>query len=485
MLEVSLKAEAVADLERYGPSHRCYEPQPLATPHCSRHAGFSDPDRTETLLRRGSDTTTDLPRERQVFTMSAIHPMIDEREREKVGGAQAKHGLMASLHSASSPMAHDISGTRHTQNQALTRSAMTHDASTSKPQTFGNRTPAKHGFVADALVREAAAGFPAETHTVDFGGARTPPEARPGRHAWQATGDIVLPQAIPMWLVVSVVTHVGLFAVLPGTSQNRTQAAAISATPQEVEVEWVSEPEAQEEMLARSGSAEAASEEGAEAGAVAAVPKPSVRAPTPDRVTQRIEANDSTVAAAVSDIKPESVTPERSASEPPSEHAKAAIEAAPDGVFPAATTNTAGVASATGPSGAVAANAANARVGSGAASASGQEGPVQARRGLEGGADLRGLAAGYLASLGKFIARSQHYPSAARRAEMEGTVLLDLAIDGSGRILGTRVRRSSGYPLLDEAATTSVAALGQLPAPPGALGWTKRALTLPIVYQLR
>lgn len=97
----------------------------------------------------------------------------------------------------------------------------------------------------------------------------------------------------------------------------------------------------------------------------------------------------------------------------------------------------------------------------------------------------RTLTQGYLKRLIRLLAKHQHYPRAARRARLEGTVTLALAIDREGRILKRQLRRSSGHALLDSAALASLAELKRLPPPPGALHWQKRSVAVPVVYRLR
>ncbi|WLE61899.1 TonB family protein [Burkholderia plantarii] len=53
---------------------------------------------------------------------------------------------------------------------------------------------------------------------------------------------------------------------------------------------------------------------------------------------------------------------------------------------------------------------------------------------------------------------SPDYPPKARRLEQEGTVVVRLTIGADGAVKTARVARSSGYPLLDAAALTSIEA---------------------------
>jgi protein TonB len=48
------------------------------------------------------------------------------------------------------------------------------------------------------------------------------------------------------------------------------------------------------------------------------------------------------------------------------------------------------------------------------------------------------------------------YPVSARRRGQQGTVLLAVRVSADGRALDVKVRQSSGYALLDEAATAAV-----------------------------
>jgi protein TonB len=58
-----------------------------------------------------------------------------------------------------------------------------------------------------------------------------------------------------------------------------------------------------------------------------------------------------------------------------------------------------------------------------------------------------------LANLRERIAAKIRYPPLARANNWQGKVLLQLALDQDGRLLGLAVRRSSGYAVLDRAAT--------------------------------
>ena len=75
------------------------------------------------------------------------------------------------------------------------------------------------------------------------------------------------------------------------------------------------------------------------------------------------------------------------------------------------------------------------------------------------------------------------YPRSARRAGIEGTVMIGIAITPTGAVRAVRVKRSSGHERLDEAALAFLRQLSQVPAPPRELAWNTREVTLPISYR--
>lgn len=101
--------------------------------------------------------------------------------------------------------------------------------------------------------------------------------------------------------------------------------------------------------------------------------------------------------------------------------------------------------------------------------------------------DLRAIVRGWVGEVGQILARraSDRYPLAARRAGLEGLVLLSIVVDERGRVLDATVRRSSGHSALDQAALAMVGEVGEVPAPPSQLSWEPRPLTVPVAYRLR
>lgn len=99
--------------------------------------------------------------------------------------------------------------------------------------------------------------------------------------------------------------------------------------------------------------------------------------------------------------------------------------------------------------------------------------------------ELRGLRRGYLRGVYKLVDRNKRYPRIARRGRKQGLVVLSVTIDEAGKILEVRVAKSSGHGVLDRSAAETVRSLKRLPKPPGALGWSRHKIKVPIRYTLR
>lgn len=101
------------------------------------------------------------------------------------------------------------------------------------------------------------------------------------------------------------------------------------------------------------------------------------------------------------------------------------------------------------------------------------------------GVDAQALLSRYRKVVSKAVHKRYRYPKLAKRAGLEGRVVLEVVVDDAGEIVDVRVARSSGHPILDKAAVASVSRLGQVPAPPSELDWHKRAVKVAFRYQLR
>lgn len=87
----------------------------------------------------------------------------------------------------------------------------------------------------------------------------------------------------------------------------------------------------------------------------------------------------------------------------------------------------------------------------------------------------------YIPSEADWGGHKLEYPSQASRRGYQGKVILDIVVTPSGEISSVKVRESSGYKILDDAASEHVQRHLRLRQPPG----TTRLHTLDIVFQLR
>jgi protein TonB len=118
----------------------------------------------------------------------------------------------------------------------------------------------------------------------------------------------------------------------------------------------------------------------------------------------------------------------------------------------------------------------------------GPPGPVSVSTGLPAAAgaprapaaEIAGTQA-VLSSLRGRILEHIHYPALARANNWQGTVLLEMLLDGEGRLEGLAVRRSSGYTVLDRAAAALVRSVTPVENP---LGRPLR-IEVPIDYELK
>lgn len=93
-------------------------------------------------------------------------------------------------------------------------------------------------------------------------------------------------------------------------------------------------------------------------------------------------------------------------------------------------------------------------------------------------------SAAYAALLRRHLEGFKVYPAQARRRRQEGGVTLAFVIDRQGRVLSSQVIRSSGNPLLDQAALAMLEAAQPLPRPPSDLGGDRLSLTYETAFSL-
>jgi protein TonB len=83
------------------------------------------------------------------------------------------------------------------------------------------------------------------------------------------------------------------------------------------------------------------------------------------------------------------------------------------------------------------------------------------------------------------INRYKRYPQLARARGKQGAVSVQFTIDREGRVLGSKVVRSSGSPALDEEAIAVLQRANPLPPPPTQVAGATFDLVLPIRFHIR
>ena len=87
-------------------------------------------------------------------------------------------------------------------------------------------------------------------------------------------------------------------------------------------------------------------------------------------------------------------------------------------------------------------------------------------------------------ALGRAIAKQKQYPKIAQMRGWQGDVMLDLKLDGNGKVLSATVSESSGHEALDKQALEMVRRASPFPAPPLALRDRTFNIKVPVSFKL-
>jgi len=139
------------------------------------------------------------------------------------------------------------------------------------------------------------------------------------------------------------------------------------------------------------------------------------------------------------------------------------------------------VASADAPTAAAAApgsgNGAGAKVGQG-------QGDAGAGRGVFGDGSLDGPGDEYLEKLRRWLARYKRYPQAALDKKEEGKVVVGFTLKRDGTVLDAWIVRSSGIPMLDDAALDMMHRASPVPPVPDRYKGSELKLAMPVDYSI-
>lgn len=104
--------------------------------------------------------------------------------------------------------------------------------------------------------------------------------------------------------------------------------------------------------------------------------------------------------------------------------------------------------------------------------------PVRITAGPSGGESRDTFLARLLAQLNQF----KRYPVEARKAHVEGVVMLHFVMDPSGKVVSFEIAKSSGRPVLDDEALALIQRAQPLPSLPA--GMSKLDAIVPIEFSL-
>lgn len=93
--------------------------------------------------------------------------------------------------------------------------------------------------------------------------------------------------------------------------------------------------------------------------------------------------------------------------------------------------------------------------------------------------------ADYFARLLAQLNRYKQYPPAARRARIQGVVMLHFVMDRAGNVQAADINKKSGYPILDAEALALIRRAQPLPPMPANFRQNRLDLVVPIEFFLR
>jgi protein TonB len=91
----------------------------------------------------------------------------------------------------------------------------------------------------------------------------------------------------------------------------------------------------------------------------------------------------------------------------------------------------------------------------------------------------------YFGRLLAWLERHKRYPSEARSKRNQGTAMVWFVMDRQGRVQNCRLHKSSGFPVLDEAAVKMVERASPLPAMPKELPDQTLEVVVPVEFYIR
>jgi protein TonB len=84
-----------------------------------------------------------------------------------------------------------------------------------------------------------------------------------------------------------------------------------------------------------------------------------------------------------------------------------------------------------------------------------------------------------------WLERHKRYPGEARSRRTQGTAMVWFVMDRQGRVHGSKLHKTSGYPVLDDAALKMVQRASPLPAMPPEMPDQQVELVVPVEFYIR
>lgn len=99
-------------------------------------------------------------------------------------------------------------------------------------------------------------------------------------------------------------------------------------------------------------------------------------------------------------------------------------------------------------------------------------------------ADLEDARSKYGNSLWSAISKHKKYPKIAAMRNWQGEAIVELELDGNGKLKSKKIIQSSGHDVLDRQALEMVEKALPFPAPPDVLRGTNFTITVPVPFKL-
>lgn len=95
-----------------------------------------------------------------------------------------------------------------------------------------------------------------------------------------------------------------------------------------------------------------------------------------------------------------------------------------------------------------------------------------------------GNASDFYAALKAWLNQHKEYPAELKKQKKQGVVVLEFSINKNGEVMTAIVQKSSGVPLMDQAALDMLAKANPVPPLPDSMNRDRVSLRMPIEYSL-